>query len=255
MICPHPIPRLFVCTLAVLLSAGCTFLRPSLPLPEGISDTASDLMQALDRRPHATTLKGIGHLTIDHPKTGRQHLRSAFVCAFPDKIRITLLAAGQPVETLVFDGKRMAAVSHTGAHRTYLKTDADPDLEKFLDIPIPVRYLIDLFCGRMPRIPADHAAVIDAPERILVLAAPDKGIIQRLWPDVENRVYKTTFSDINDDLVFIIQLDDFQRVGGIALPREVLLETRDKTRIHLRVDRYLPNEDLPDTAFALTGGS
>ncbi len=142
-----------VCGLSVLALWGCASqgMSPSTQpeLPPINAYTRNLLSQTIEKNQHILTARGKGWLTIKSRKI-KSRFRIIWMTRMPHDLRITLLDAGHPVETLVTNGTQIHFFSHTGSHKPYT-TDADSkDLRYFFPVDIPMDHIVRLFSGKIP---------------------------------------------------------------------------------------------------------
>ena len=74
----------------------------------------------------------------------------AWAAVYPNKIRITFLLSGNPVETIISTGEKISFLSHSGKHSFYTSDAKDPDMKDYLDVPVKMSELISIFLGHIP---------------------------------------------------------------------------------------------------------
>ncbi len=144
---------------SIFFLSGCAVFNFFKPPVQDIK--ALNLVQEIkNRNKGIETCKGTGWLTLSS-KTGKvERFRMAWAASFPDKLRMTLLSSGHPVETIIADGKRVIIVSHTGNHSPQTINSADPSLKNIISIPVTMQDVISLLAGRMPMIKFDYAYIL-----------------------------------------------------------------------------------------------
>ena len=93
--------------------------------------------------------RGIGWLRISDGEK-KEKFRIAFAVSMPDKIRLTLMISGLPVETIIANGKKIIFLSHTKKHKLYKIDSPNPSLAGIISIPVKVQDIIALLSGRIP---------------------------------------------------------------------------------------------------------
>ncbi len=135
--------------LLLFLFAGCAPFNKGEHLNNERHRISSFIEHVRDINKEIETCKGTGWITLsDGEKTNR--FRIAWAVVFPDKIRMTLLSAAHPVETVITDGDGVSFISHTGAHPVHKIHADNPSLAKIVGIPVTIRDIIAIFAGQIP---------------------------------------------------------------------------------------------------------
>ncbi len=200
------------------------------------------------------TFKGIGGITLSD-SGGRRTARLAWCGEFPDKLRLTLITAGLPAETVTADGKYICLLSHTGEHAFIKKRSSCPSLEKLVSIPIRADDIVSLLTGRIPLYDYDEA-VCFRPENgtgyVLVLRNKRKGIVEHIYLDDSriNVMSIEVFSSRNA-LLYTAKFFEMQESSGFQVPARLVVSDADAS-LTLRVDRYMANAEVSPELFILS---
>lgn len=154
---PRPFSPIFMFLVWILLIlvTGCSPLRPQTdPALDKRALVLANSVLSLNQ--DITASKGVGWVEIN-ADTLTTRFKIAWAAMRPNRLRITFLVAGHPVETIVATGTRVTFISHTGEHPPHTTFSSDPDLKKYLDIPIKLSGLISILLGHIPLEKFDHA--------------------------------------------------------------------------------------------------
>jgi outer membrane lipoprotein-sorting protein len=121
-----------------------------------------------------TTSKGTGQLTLTRGFR-KEKYKIAWAAQSPNRLRMTLLMSGHPVETIAATGQWVTFVSHTGAHKPHSAVSADPDLNPYINIPLRLSELVSLLLGRVPERTFDTAWILpETPDTVFASQFPHK---------------------------------------------------------------------------------
>ncbi len=150
----------------LVLLAGCpgVFAPPS---PDITPEAAPFLNAVRHRNQGLSGLKGLGKIRFS---ARGMVADAAWILSLPGKIRLAVLGpAGQPLQTLSADGKKLISIDHHQGKRRGWPV-SDPELDGMLRIPIRLSDLVFLLAGKIPVTGFSSAALVSGPdERILVL--------------------------------------------------------------------------------------
>lgn len=141
-------PLIFLGTgfIFLLVISGCTPLKPQT---DPTLDKKASLLAKSTRSLNQDILssKGTGWVEVTTHQR-KDKFKLAWAAQAPNRLRITLLVSGHPVETIVATGEHVTFISHTGEHPPHTTLSSDPDLEKFIQIPMKLSGLTALQIGR-----------------------------------------------------------------------------------------------------------
>ena len=135
--------------------SGCMPLRPQTDPAQDkkARRLASDIL-SLNSEIKAS--RGIGWVKLE-TGTRRDTFKIAWAAAFPNRLRITFLVSGHPFETIVATGKNVTFISHTNQHKPPTTLSSDPNLEKFIHLPVKLSGMVAILLGHIPLEKFDHA--------------------------------------------------------------------------------------------------
>ena len=237
-----------------ILGSGCAGLRNRKPSVFDIKALKSaDRIKNINN--NIRSFKGIGWLYISGKNRQRQKFRIAFAAHSPDKIRLTLMISGLPVETSIADGKKIIFLSHTGKQKIYKSNDPDPSLAKIISIPVKVKNIISLLSGRIPLKDFDNAYYLEKDKSgrsTLILNKKRGGTIQEIISDKKKLVRQYQRFDNKKRLIFSILFDYFKKFGQFQIPQKINIMDRSGMKIELEITGYNANTPVKDSAFTLT---
>jgi hypothetical protein len=246
-------PSCGILLLAFLFMAGCGGLfRGS---PPGDPEALALAGEARDLNRGILFSRGTAWLTLGREGKPDQRYRLAWAAAFPDRIRMTLLSSGLPVETLVADGSSVRIVSHNGSHPPHTLNSPDPSLESLLAIPVRLGDIIGLLSGRIPLPPFDRAAWSGddtGDGRVLVLSRRWGGSVARLeWNPLEGfRCIQVL--DRNQNPVYSVFREEIKPSGAFPVPRRYRISDGDGRNLAAEITRFEPNTVIGPEVFILT---
>ncbi len=236
-----------------LLCTGCaaTGKRASLPVyPDG--KTAAIMAGLSGTNRELRTFKGTGavHVTQDNRE---MRYRLAWAGAAPDKLYMVVLLSGNPVETLVTDGRKVRLKSHTGAHQAVAFNTSDPDLDKLLSIPVKITDLISLITGRTPLAPHRSASLTAVPGGYALHLKNRRGrTIQTVYLNSEESPTGYERFSSREKPLYKAEMGRLREHGGYKTPKRIALSSGDGTRCIISVDRYYTNPPLAPDLFTRT---
>lgn len=199
------------------------------------------------------TSKGTGWLHLESGDRNEKY-RIFWAAHLPNRLRITFTASGMPVETIAATGERVTFVSHTGRHAPHTAVSNDPDLAKYMDVPVRLSDMVSLLLGRIPLMEFDTAWFSpDIPGHSQIsLTQNFKSGSQELVLDKERRVQSLKFRDRKGELRYEIRFQSWQDAGPYRIPRELSLSDGRFRSVFLSISRFLPNPPLKESVFMLT---
>ncbi|SLM30604.1 conserved hypothetical protein [Desulfamplus magnetovallimortis] len=242
--------------------AGCTSFYDSTVVQNGKSLISTLMEQTATLNQGLETCKGTGWITLNDQGQSTR-FRMAWAASFPDKIRMTLLSAGHPVETIVADGKSVSLVSHTGAHPFHKIHSGNPELTKVLSIPVTLKDIITIFAGRVPLREYDSVEQIDI--TYLARGAQDKKHLvtdtMLLLKQDGKSVQKIVFNQAGNVLSYTLKInsvdytvfhDRLKLVDGYIMPVNARITDGGERSVDLRITNYQPNVSINPDIFVIT---
>ncbi len=242
---------LFLVFLSFLFS-GCAKLRPKTD-PEldiaakGIAAQAKSLNQQI------LTSKGVGWVTIKTADETTKY-RMAWAVIFPNKIRLTFMLMGVPVETIIGTKKTITFFSHTGEHSKHVVEANDQTLESYIHVPVKMSEIIAILLGRLPIKHYDDAyfPLSDISRSIITLHQKRNGPTQQLFVDKDQKVNRIFSTDITGSPIYNYTINHSTSFDFGQIPSEIVIKDNKNQRLILTITRFVANPEVKETAFVLT---
>ncbi|WP_041273229.1 DUF4292 domain-containing protein [Desulforapulum autotrophicum] len=243
---------LLVSTMVFLVS-GCAGImtgkaREEDPRAARLAQEVRTLNQGLE------TVKGTGIIILVNGST-RQRFKIAWAALVPDKIRLTILETGIPVETIVADGEKVTFISHTGRHQRHTVKAPNPSLKSMVDLPIHIREIISLLSGKLPLEPFDQerlSTTIKPFAAKLLLSRKWRGIIGRVQFDTNDQVVEYEVVGRDGNLVYQVNRSEFKSFGSYLVPGTTLVKDPSGRTMTLQINNFYPDLPVKASVFALT---
>lgn len=237
---------------AITLLTGCGHLfKPAEDDPKALKL----LGRLLTVNSTLTQYKGVANIQMQ--LNGRVHKgRIAFAAVQPDKMRVELLnMLGTPLTSLSGDGNTVTIISH-GDQKRYHFEQTRTVLEILIKIPIGIEDLQNLLAGRVPipphalvKSPAGDGGDQDA---VVLLKNRWHGLVAILQLDSQaQQIHSMRVIGPEGKLQYQVSWIRWREVGGYSVPAKLIIESPDKQKMTVSVDRYWPNAKVPPSTFVL----
>jgi len=236
----------------IVFVSGCTPLRPQTD--PGLDTKARFIAnEILSLNQEITSSKGTGWAELKTDTRGAK-FKIAWAASAPNRLRITFLVSGHPVETIVATGENVIFISHTGEHTSHTTFSSDPDLEKYLHVPIKLSNMITILLGHIPIKKFDHAWFEPGKNNSapIILAQNWKSSFQKLHLDTVGQVQQLVFLDRDNTPLYDITYLDYQAHGQSRIPGTLLIKDGAGRSIRLTFTRFIPNPPIKESVFRLT---
>ncbi len=247
-----PFSRALVLAAALITLWGCGIKRPATD-PVMDREAKALALGARSLNQDIRSSKGTGWLVLD-TEGKREKFRVAWAVKAPDRARITLLASGIPVETIVADGKTVKFLSHTGAHGLHTLSRPDPDLNPFIHIKVRLSRVLSLLLGQVPMAPFEDAWFSQAPpnNRNILVKHDFSSPLTRLELATDNTPQSLAVLDSSGDPRFQIRILSWKELEGRRIPWSIsITDSRERTLV-LDLSRFMINPAIKESAFRLT---
>lgn len=275
-----------ICLLVIAstIFSGCAVLNFLKPEVQDLK--AMHIVKELQNRNRTLkTSKGTGWITLAGNKK-TQKFRMAWAASFPDKIRITLLSAGHPMETIAADGNKLTIVSHTGSHPPHTINSSNPSLKHIISIPVTIQDIITLLCGRIPLGEFDSAHFFSLPKpadtnirpenpfkidttgtegqkgtahnlklqscQMLILKKKWSGKTRKLFMDDAWNVFGLYIMDQDKTPCLSVLYDEYSQFNEFTIPSKININERSGFRMNLEITGYQANIPIKQSVFTLT---
>ncbi|MCG8639214.1 MAG: hypothetical protein MI862_05735 [Desulfobacterales bacterium] len=238
--------------LIFLAGTGCAPLRPQTdPAMDGLAVKIAQEVRSSNKEIMAS--KGLGWAVFETPSQTVRY-RIAWAALFPGKARLTLMVAGQPVETILADGKGVTFVSHTGRHGRHRVDSVDPNLAPYIDVDIRLSEVISVLLGRIPVKPFNDAYFSPADPDLTTVTLHDNrtGPVQNLYIDAEQTIRAISFTKRDGTPFMDMEILSYQSYDFGKIPGQIRFEDTAGKRVTLTISRFEPNPDIKPALFILT---
>lgn len=251
----NSIPRIFYCLifgLSLLFFFGCAGLRPT-PDPVGEKIARSTANRLIQFNQSIKKSKGTGWVVVRNGSQ-KNRFRIAWAAAFPDRVRMAFLIMGQPAETIIADGEQVLFLSHTGKHNPHTLYSANPNLESYLGVPITLREVISVLCGRLPLKNFDQSYLpqSDNSGNTIILYDQKKGPVQNILLNNNHRVKNIISTNLFNNRLYEYTIGDFLDINNLKIPSPVNVSGKTDHHLHLNIIRFTVNPEIKESVFMLT---
>ncbi|MDY0374775.1 MAG: hypothetical protein RBQ72_03470 [Desulfobacterium sp.] len=233
--------------------SGCAGLIPQKTV-EISAKAASLAREASSINQGLATVKGTAHMILTDNNT-RQQFKIAWAALLPDKIRITVLESGFPVETIFADGEKVTFVSHTGRHGRHTINAPNPSLKSMVSLPIRIRDIITLLSGRLPLEPFDREEIIPAGESdstTLLLSRKWRGTLARILFDNDGQIVQFEPVARNGKSSYQVSRSDLKPQGPYLIPGTTFVQDSSGRTMTLKIISFYPDLPVNASIFVLT---
>ncbi len=232
--------------------SGCVHTRPPID-------------PVMDARAYrlAMSARSLNHTIVSSKGTGTARLSShgsvetfrfAWAALLPDIIRITFLVSGIHAQTIVSDGTRLSFVSHTGDHRIYTSYSKNPDMEKYIRVPVRLSELISILAGRLPIKKIDDAYFLpEAPDLSTVhVEQAHNSQYQEIRFGRNSRAESIRTFDGTGGILYVVRVIQYRYFKKKYIPVKLRLEDGNGRKLDLAIDNFIANPPIKKTVFQLT---
>ncbi len=244
--------KTFLILIILVSLTGCNTLRPD-PNPVLDNKALKYTIQAKSYNRHILASKGMGWINLKTSnKTDR--FKIAWAAVFPNKIRITFLLFGHPVETIIATGQKVMFISHKGEHSPHTVNSKNIDLENYIKIPVKLSDIIMMLLGRFPIKEFDdvYFSPKDSSHSTIALWKDWKGIGQYLTVDEQGQLTGIQNTNFKDQLLYDMNIIDYKTYSENSIAAEVhIIDAQNRTMM-LKITSFKVNPAIKDSVFRLT---
>ncbi|WP_321492703.1 hypothetical protein [uncultured Desulfobacter sp.] len=236
---------------AMMTGPGCTLLGPQLqkqtnPQAENIVNR----IQAFNEQ--VLTSRGTGELILNRGLRNETY-KIAWAAQSPNRLRMTLLMSGHPVETIASTGQWVTFVSHTGAHKPHSAVSSDPDLGSYINIPLHLSELVSLLLGKVPKRPFDRAWTIPEKPDTVFASQSFSPEIQEFVTDETGRTTRYRVLDKKMNMIFGIWYSHFYICDSFTVPGVITIKDGHIGSMEISLKNLHLNIPVKESVFRLTG--
>lgn len=236
--------------LLVLVLAGCVTPRPETdPARDREALRLATDLRGLNR--DIRTAKGTAWIRVESG-IRNEKFRIAWAAETPNRLRLVILASGHPVETVLATGDIVTFVSHMGKHKPHTAVSNDPDMARYIHLPVRLSELTTLLLGQLPIREFDDAWFSpDDSERIL-LRKSFVSEFQEISMDPDRGISAILLRNRDESPLYELRYLAFEEMNGHQVPREITVHDNHHRIISLTITRFIPNAPLKESVFRLT---
>lgn len=245
----------------LFLFTGCA----SIDFKNKHDSTAYNLAKQISNsNKNIKTAKGLGWLTIK--KVGNETsteivYKIAWVSEPPNKIRMTLLSGGFPVETIVSNGESITLFSHTGGHSLKTFHISNPSLEDIISIPVRIEDIILLLSGQVP-IKDFNYAFFDNQDnhfdsngvalKTIVLKNKSDNGIQKIYINHKNQIKKYLAINWRSEPLYNVTFFNFKTIDSLTMPLKLIIQDNLNREVSFEISKFYKNLPVKKSTFSLT---
>lgn len=237
-------------TLIWVFISGCATKSGT---PEATFEALKQTRDILSFNSNIRTTKGRARIAV-FTSDKNDAYQIAWAAAFPDRLRITFLLSGTPIETLATDGSRISIISHTGQHAPYHFSDENPDMDRFVHVPVLLSEVIRILSGRSPIQDIEKAALVSTSSqgKTYSVKLSDRQGDALLELDRGGRMISLKKKDLLGDMVYHLKILKTRRFDASEVPALIEITDRYKRKLKLDITFLNINPLLKDAIFKLT---
>ncbi|MCP3875197.1 MAG: hypothetical protein GY699_18840 [Desulfobacteraceae bacterium] len=236
----------------LLILSGCTSIRPETnPLLDKKAFSLAHLARSSNLQ--IISSKGTGWARLE-TKEKIDKFRIAWAAVFPNKIRITFLISGHPVETIISTGQKVTFFSHTGEHAKYSVYSTDPNMENYINVPIKMSEMISILLGRFLVKKFDDAYFSPSDDSLSTITLKQKwnGQTQILHLDSKRLIDGIKSMDNTQKCLYKITILKYKTYDFGNIPIKIQITDTKKRKLILDITNFIANPPIKDAVFVLT---
>ncbi|MCP4672334.1 MAG: hypothetical protein GY857_13630 [Desulfobacula sp.] len=236
-------------TCIAIIIPGCAPLRPDT---DPLLDQKALILakQVHSYNDHIIASRGTALARLE---TGTNHeiFKIAWAAVFPNKIRITFLISANPIETIISTGEKITFISHTGKHSKHSFKSKDPDLEKYIHVPIKMSEMILLLLGRLwpHSIDDTYFAPSDTSLSTIVLNSKNERSRYFFHFDDTKNIDGFHREDYTGNLVYKIIIKGYKTYGLDIVPGKLEIKDSSNRKLNLEITNFISNPAIKRSIF------
>ncbi len=230
---------------------GCAPLKPATD--PTLDAKARDLaIQAKAFNSAIETSKGTGWVRLTTANQ-KEKFKIAWAAQTPNRLRLTALVSGHPMETIAASGEWVSFISHTGKHKPHSAVSVDPDLATYIQVPVRLSEMITILLGRVPVRPFDQAWFVPGKTDTIRLKKHLSSQTQEIVFTPGGEVAEFRLIDQDGTLLYALIYRQFQEKNGILIPTDISIEDGSGRTLEITLSDLVPNAPVKESMFRLTG--
>jgi hypothetical protein len=230
--------------------SGCIPHKPNTT-PDEDNEAREMALGVRELNSEITSSKGMGHLILTLPQA-KEKYKLAWAAKVPNKLRLTLLASGHPVETVAASGDWVSIISHTGRHKPHSAVATDPDLTPYIDVPVRLSEFVSILLGRIPLRPFDRAWFVPGKYHTIRTHAHFSSHYQEIQFSPIGRVLSLTLMDKEEIPVYRLEYKGYERIEDALIPKKLVLTGPTGKQLDISLYNFTPHAPVKESVFRLT---
>jgi len=233
----------------ILIFQGCATLRPETD-PELDKHALLLARQVKAYNHHILTSKGTALIKLE-TGTKLETFKIAWAAVFPDKIRITFLISANPVETIISTGEQITFISHTRRHSRHSYKSKDPDMERYIHVPVKMSEMILLLLGRLwsQRIDDAYFDPSNPSLSTIVVKPKEKNSKYSISFNDTNKIHSLAKKDSSGKLKFKITIKEYTIYDSDNIPAKLEIKDNSNRTLNLKIINFISNASIKKSVF------
>lgn len=230
---------------------GCAPLKPETdPTLDAKARDLANQVQAFNSA--IETSKGTGWVRLTTANQ-KEKFKIAWAAGTPNRLRLTALVSGHPMETIAASGEWVSFISHTGKHKPHSAVSVDPDLATYIQVPVRLSEMVTILLGRIPIRPFDQAWFAPGKTDTIYLKKRFSSQTQEIAFTPEGQVAEFRLIDQDGRLLYALIYRQFQEKNGRLIPTDISIEDGSGRTLEITLSGLVPNAPVKESMFRLTG--
>ncbi len=265
---------LILALLGAFCLSGCAFRIPrnqmqkKQPVSLSMEEYPRSLLQeALEWNQAISTARGKGWLTINS-----QRLKARFRMIWAARnqsqspgrtkpqARLTLLDAGLPIETILFNGEKNPLSSQKPPRKVRARASArnitNGNIRHFFPVDVPVQHIIRLLLGQLPisdfiRAKSTFHGGADSKMPVSIITENDTGYQQTITWNPQGLVARIGMETSSGNMIYTITFSRWKQIGQYRIPYRVTVGNPKGESMVLDITRITPDVPVTSSVFEL----
>jgi hypothetical protein len=230
--------------------SGCMSKRPQTD-PAMDQKALEILVDAMSVGSKISAVRAKGWVELETEKINERY-RIVWAAVHPDKLRLTLLLYGNPLETILFKEGRLRLLSHTGTHSLHTRESENPNLEAYIGVPVRMTELISILLGRLPITGGDDIYFSDSSLSKIVIRDENKARLRHISLNSEKKISCIQFRHSGGQLYYEILIQKYKSFPFGDIPVRIEVRDMKKRKLYIEISDFEPQNYIKDQVFQLT---